>query len=196
MAFWYQRQKWRNWRNRNRYQLSPPARRREEQLPTTRHFHRQSAGGWGGNSVRAFLTRALNQPMGSKDHSREFLELGQIISCRNLQSLEEIKGLPICEHTSTPLPASTQWTHPETNHVPPPHGQRASPRFLKWRLSLWWRNSRRDMGSNSNTTKRQTIFQNKIMPFLANLQLGRINHSMLLSKRITTRDDFSGQLHD
>lgn len=120
MAFWYQRQKWRNRRNRNRYQLSPPARRREEQLPTTRHFHRQSAGGWGGNSVRAFLTRALNQPMGSKDHSREFLELGQIISCRNLQSLEEIKGLPICEHTSTPLPASTQWTRPETNHVPPP----------------------------------------------------------------------------
>lgn len=52
------------------------------------------------------------------------------------------------------------------------------------------------MGSNSNTTKRQTIFQNKIMPFLTNLQLGRINHSMLLSKRITTRDDFSGQLHD
>lgn len=52
------------------------------------------------------------------------------------------------------------------------------------------------MDSNSNTTKRQTILQNKIMPVLANLQLGRINHSMILTKRATTRDDFSGQLRD
>lgn len=52
------------------------------------------------------------------------------------------------------------------------------------------------MGSNPITTKRQTVFQNKIIAVLDNLQLGRINHSMILSKRVTTRDDFSGQSRD